>query len=563
METICSKTKEQVDLLVYNAVIYTVNEQYTKAEAFAVKKGRFVAVGSTEYICDNYTSEQELDWKGKWVYPGFHDAHCHLILKGIDNSYAKLDDAKNFNEILDRVNRHKNKHHLEYEWVVGVGWDQHKWDKSIEPTNKELNRQHPDVPIVLRRTDCHAVIANEKAIERLIELKGESAINQKEANFETGVFVENTANLFMTTIIEQISDKKKRKLILQAAEECYQNGLTSITDAGIPAGLPLSYIKMIDDLQKSGDLKLRVNALIDPKENIEIYKETNLTTDRLTVRCIKLIMDGALGSNGAFMLAPFENEPYKTGICNYPNEEIKVFLDFCQRAYDAGLQVATHCIGDRANQEVLKLYEQVFKKNNVKGVNDLRWRIEHAQIIDKGDFEKFRKNSVVPSVQPTHATSDTFVKNAEEKSMAENKLGKERLHRAYAYKNLKEQLGWLPFGTDFPVEEINPIHTFFAAIFRKKLIRTKDGFKIAEGDAFQIDDAVSREDALSAMTIWAAKASFDEGKKGSIDCGKWADFVVLDRDIINEEVKEQDIPNTKVLCTYIAGEEVYNHENNN
>jgi predicted amidohydrolase YtcJ len=241
-------------------------------------------------------------------------------------------------------------------------------------------------------------------------------------------------------------------------------------------------------------------------------------------------MDGALGSRGAWMLAPYADDPATVGI---PVISDRQFLDYCQRAYDAGLQVATHCIGDAANRRALDLYAHF-----LKGENDLRWRIEHAQIIAPGDFEKFKDYSIIPSVQPTHATSDMF--------WAAERIGS-RLQRGYAWQELKDQLGWIPFGTDYPVEEVNPLYTFFAAVFRKNLDFLPQG-------GFQTENAVSREDALRAMTIWAAKASLDEGVKGSIEPGKWADFIVLDRDIMTAE--EQDIPGTKVVSIYIAGEKI-------
>jgi predicted amidohydrolase YtcJ len=241
-------------------------------------------------------------------------------------------------------------------------------------------------------------------------------------------------------------------------------------------------------------------------------------------------MDGALGSRGAWMLSPYSDDPANTGLRVITDEQ---FIDYCQKAYDAGLQVATHCIGDAANRRTIELYARF-----LKGENDLRWRIEHAQIIAPEDFALFKQYAIVPSVQPTHATSDMF--------WAVDRVG-DRLRGAYAYRELKDQLGWLPFGTDFPVEEVNPIHTFFAAVCRKNT-----DFLPANG--FQPENALAREDALRAMTVWAAKASFDEGVKGSIEPGKWADFIVLDRDIMT--AAEQDIPGIKVTSTYIAGREM-------
>jgi len=342
----------------------------------------------------------------------------------------------------------------------------------------------------------------------------------------TGVFLENAADLFWNAIPEPAMEEQVA-LILRAAAICYQYGLTSVSDAGIS----LASIQLLDTLQQQGRLLLRVDAWMEPSEaNLDRFKAP-YRTDRLTVSCLKLYMDGALGSRGAWMLSPYTDDPSTVGI---PVITDKQFLDYCQRAYNAGLQVATHCIGDAANRRALDSYAKL-----LKGENDLRWRIEHAQIISSDDFEKFRKYSIIPSVQPTHATSDMF--------WAMERVGT-RLQGGYAWQKLKNQLGFFPFGTDFPVEEVNPMYTFFAAVFRKNL-----DFLPEEG--FQMEDAVSREDALRAMTIWAAKASFDEGVKGSIELGKWADFIVLDRDIM--KVAERDVPSTKVMATYISGKKVY------
>ena len=517
--------KEQVDLLIYNAQIYTVDEHFSIAEAFAVKDGRFVAVGSTTEIRARYSSRQELDMQGAPVYPGFNDAHCHFVGLGNNLQSADLRGAASFQEVLDRV----AVHHAAFpsEWIVGRGWDQNLWEDKRFPTNKELNRLYPNTPVILTRIDGHAIVANEEAIRRVGIKINDASLPPDEAPVKngsfTGIFMENTIERFMN-LIPQPTKEEQTELILRAATLCYRYGLTSVSDAG----LSLSSIQLLDTLQQSGRLKLRVDAWIEPSEaNFERFKAP-YRTDRLTVSCLKLYMDGALGSRGAWMLAPYTDEPAISGIRVITDDQ---FLDYCQKAHEAGLQVATHCIGDAANQNTLRLYAQI-----LKGENDLRWRIEHAQIIAPEDFEKFKKYSIVPSVQPTHATSDMF--------WAKNRVG-ERLQGGYAYQELKNQLGWLPFGTDFPVEEINPIYTFFAAVCRKNLDFLPEG-------GFQMENALTREDALRAMTIWAAKASFDEKQKGSVEPDKWADFVVLDRDIMT--AAEQDIPETRVLSVYIAGE---------
>ena len=520
----CSN-KEQVDLLVYDALIYTVDDHFAKAEAFVVKDGRFVAIGNTADIRARYASDKELDMQGSPVYPGFHDAHCHFTGLGKNLQFVNLRGATSFQEVLDRVAAHYTTYPSG--WIAGAGWDQNLWEDKRFPTNEELNKLYPNIPVVLKRVDGHAIVANEEAIRRVGIKINDTAVLTGEAQVQqgafTGIFLENTADRFMSLVPEPDSEELAG-LFSRAETLCFQYGLTSVSDAG----LPLSYIELLDSLQQSGRLSLRIDAWMEPSDdNFERFKAP-YRTDKLTVGCLKLYMDGALGSRGAWMLSPYSDSPATSGIQVITDEQ---FIAYCQKAFDAGLQVATHCIGDAANRRTIAHYARF-----LKGENDLRWRIEHAQILAPEDFADFSKYSIIPSVQPTHATSDMF--------WAIDRVGS-RLQGGYAYRELKEQLGWLPFGTDFPVEEVNPIYSFFAAVCRKNL-----DFQPENG--FQTENALSREDALRAMTIWAAKASFDENVKGSIEPGKWADFVVLDKDIMT--AAERDIPTINVISTFVAGE---------
>lgn len=519
--------KDKVDLIVYNAQIYTVDDHFSQAEAFAVKDGRFVAVGSTKDIHSRYISGNELDMQGAPLYPGFHDAHCHFVGLGHSLQFVNLRGSTSFKEILDRVAAH----HATYpsEWIVGAGWDQNLWEDKRFPDNNELNRLYPNTPVILKRVDGHAIVANAEAIRRAGIKTNDPAILSGEAQVKngvfTGIFLENTADRLMGQVPEP-GTEELTALILRAEALCNQYGLTSVSDAG----LSLPVIQLLDSLHQSERLSMRIDAWMEPSDaNFERFKAP-YRTDRLTVSCLKLYMDGALGSRGAWMISPYSDDPTTTGIRVITDKQ---FIDYCQKAYDAGLQVATHCIGDAANRSTIELYARF-----LKGENDLRWRIEHAQIVAPEDFALFKKYSIVPSVQPTHATSDMF--------WAIDRVG-DRLQGAYAYRELKEQFGWLPFGTDFPVEEVNPIHTFFAAVCRKNT-------DFLPSNGFQPENAISREDALRAMTIWAAKASFDDGVKGSIEPGKWADFVVLDKDVM--KAAEQDIPGITVKATFIAGQQM-------
>jgi hypothetical protein len=306
-------------------------------------------------------------------------------------------------------------------------------------------------------------------------------------------------------------------------------GLTTVSNAGLGA----AQIRLIDSLQKADRLKIRVYAMINPTdENIEKYmKKGVLNTGRLIVRSIKLFADGALGSRGAFLIEPYTDDPGNKGLQLNP---LEYYEKFCALALKYGYQVNTHCIGDAANRMILNLYAKF-----LKGKNDKRWRIEHAQVIHPDDFHLFGDYSIIPSVQTTHATSDM--------RWAGERLGKERVKYAYAYAMLLKQNGWLANGSDFPVENINPIYSFYAAFSRKDL-------KGWPANGFQIDNALTREQALRSITIWAAKGCFMEKFIGSLEQGKLADFVVCDKDLMKAD--ESKIPETKVLRTVLEGEEM-------
>ncbi|MEO6916608.1 MAG: amidohydrolase family protein, partial [Chitinophagaceae bacterium] len=321
-----------------------------------------------------------------------------------------------------------------------------------------------------------------------------------------------------------------KKSLAMGEKNCFAVGLTTVDDCG----LDYQQVEVIDSLQKAGLLKMRVYAMLsDDAENYTfLFGKGKIKTDRLNVRSFKVYADGALGSRGASLLEPYTDKPDHQGfLLSSPAH----FDSVAQIIYDHGFQMCTHAIGDSANRTILKTYAKY-----LKGPNDLRWRIEHAQVINPADFSLFGANSIVPSVQPTHATSDMY--------WAADRLGPQRVKGAYAYKQLLNQNGWLPLGTDFPVEDISPIKTFYAATIRKD-----DKGWPAQG--FQFENALSRMDALRGMTIWAARSNFEENEKGSLEKGKLADFVILDQDLLR--VEPAKILNTKVIATYLNGQKVY------
>jgi predicted amidohydrolase YtcJ len=345
----------------------------------------------------------------------------------------------------------------------------------------------------------------------------------------TGVLVDNAMEL-MSGIIPLRNESVRRNALEVAQSDCFAVGLTSVVDAGLGNNI----VKLINKMQKDGEIKMRVNAMLSPTErNLNQYvKNGPWQTDRLTVRSIKLYADGALGSRGAKLIQPYSDAPETNGLLI---ETYEYYREICKLAYENGYQINTHAIGDSANRMMLNIYGEF-----LKGENDLRWRIEHAQVVNEEDFHLFGKYSIIPSVQSTHCTSDMY--------WAEDRLGPERIKGAYAYKTLLKENGWLPLGTDFPIENINPIFTFYAAVARKDL----KGFP---ENGFQAKDALSREEALRGITIWAAKGSFEENIKGSIEPGKVADFVILGKDIMKIEIDE--VPDVKVISTWWGGERVY------
>lgn len=521
----------KADLIVTNAVVYTVDQEFSKAESFAVKDGKFLAVGTNADILSKYTSEKVLYCNGKTIFPGFIDAHCHFYGYGMDlMQYAPLDRLTDRASIYNKLKEHYQKHGGD--WVLGRGWDQNLWPEKSFPDNKQLNEIFPDVPVYLVRVDGHAAWCNSKALE-LAGVKADTKVDGGKVLLKngqpTGILIDNAMQLVFSHVPAP-SDALKTKALLEAQKNCFAVGLTSVTDCG----LPKETILLIDSLQKKGNLLMQMNVMMDPsKENFEYFlKNGPYLTNKLQVRSIKLYADGALGSRGAYLLDDYSDDPGHRGIL--VNSEV-YFDDICQKAYQAGFQVATHCIGDGANRFILNIYGKY-----LKGKNDKRWRIEHAQVVNSADFDLFSKYSIIPSVQATHATSDML--------WADERLGAERIKGAYAYKQLLAQNGWLPNGTDFPIEDISPIKTFYAAVVRKNLDEKPEG-------GFQMENALIREEALKSITLWAAKAGFQESKIGSIETGKNADFVVLDNDLMT--CTDATILKTQVLKTVLGGVTVF------
>jgi predicted amidohydrolase YtcJ len=525
-----SCNKPNADMIIYNAKIYTVNEKFDVVEAMAIKNGLILSLGTSADIKKNYAAEEEVDAKGMAVYPGFIDAHAHFFGYGESLQSVDLRGTSSWDEVVDRVVAF-GKTHPEG-WLIGRGWDQNDWDDKQFPTKEKLDQLFPNRPVLLQRIDGHASIANQSAlnaagITKSFALTGGDIV-EKDGTL-TGLLIDNAVALVSSKV--PVADAKKTKnILLDAQKNCFAVGLTTIDDCG----LDYETVEFIEKLQADKALKMRLYVMLsDAEKNYDyLFKRGAIKTDRLNVRAFKVYADGALGSRGACLLHPYSDMPNKSG---FLLSEVKHFAEIAKKINEHNFQMCTHAIGDSANRSILKIYNQV-----LGGKNDKRWRIEHAQVVAQADFDLFGKASVVPSVQPTHATSDMY--------WATDRLGANRVKGAYAYKQLMKQSGWIPLGTDFPVEQINPMLTFYAATKRK------DAKGFPQG-GFQSENSLTPEQALRGMTIWAAKANFEEKEKGSLEVGKFADFVVMENDMIKGN--DQQILTNKVLKTYLNGEKVY------
>jgi predicted amidohydrolase YtcJ len=525
--------KEHVDLLVKDATVYTVDEAFTVVEAFVVKSGTIHDTGTAAEMEKRYKATETLSLADHFIYPGWNDAHCHFVGYGLSLNQVDLAGTASVDEILQRCKTFAASN--PEGWITGRGWDQNDWPVKGFPDKSDLDKLFPDRPVLLRRVDGHAGWANTKALE-IAEVSAESRVDGGEVRVKngepTGILIDNAINLVSRHIPEPGIDELTTGL-LRAQQNCFSVGLTSVSDAG----LATEVVQLIDSMQKEGSLKMRINAWLDPTESnfATFIEKGTIQNDHLTIGTLKLYADGALGSRGARMLEPYSDDQGNSGLFL---TEPSLLEELCRRAYQHNYQVAVHCIGDAANRLMLGIYSGILEKGN-----DRRWRIEHAQIIHPEDFPLFGEYNIVASVQSTHATSDMY--------WAEERLGSKRMAGAYSYKTLLDQLGWIPNGSDFPVEHINPLFGFYAAVARKD----HEGFP---EEGFIMKEALSREEALRAMTTWAAKAAFEEHFKGSLGKGKLADFVVTKEDIMT--APERSIPGIRVVSTYSGGTLVHSNE---
>lgn len=511
--------KEQVDLILHNGTFHSLNANNDTYEAVAIRDGKIVAVGPENEILNGYSSPSIYDMEKKHIYPGFIDAHAHLLGYSLMKNDLDLVGTTSWNEIVEKCKNFPIKRASR--WLVGRGWDQNDWVNQSEgnvrpdgiPTNASLNNLFPQTPVVLIRIDGHAAIANNEAMKRAGVMVAD------------GILLDNDMTAVLNAIPKH-SKKEKAELLVEGQQDCIAAGLTTIDEAGIDT----DDLKIIDSLQKCGSFHLRVYAMLNASDKDFQYwmeKGPDTSSSMLKIRSIKFMADGALGSRGACLKQAYADVITTKGAML--NDDGYFRYRFAV-AYSRGFQVCTHAIGDSANAVVLKCYGEL-----LEGVNDKRWRIEHAQVVDSADFALFKEYSVIPSVQPTHAISDA--------PWATSRLGVARLRYAYNYKRLLGYTNMLSLGTDFPVEVMNPLRTFYTAVFRKEF---REG-----SETFAANESLSPLEALYGMTVWAAVSNFEEAEKGSIEVGKLADFTVLNLDILKASYKE--VLRAKIDQTIING----------
>jgi len=530
------------DLIVTNARIYTSDVNRPVAEALAVRDGLIAFVGSNRgALALAGPKTERLDLSGRTVITGMVDAHAHLLGLGQALRTVNLVGTKSYDEVIARVVE-RAKTARPGEWIRGRGWDQNDWADTRFPTHAALSRAVPNNPVYLTRVDGHAALVNAKALE-LAQVTAATPdpaggrLIRDSANNPTGVLVDN-AQAVVGRVIPAASPAELREQTLAAIAEANRWGLTGIHDAGVDA----AGIDVYEALAKEGRYNLRNYVMVRASDSVlDAYMrrgpQKGLYGGRLWIRAIKLVADGALGSRGAALLEPYSDDPGNTGLLTTPPERIK---SVAVRALRAGFQVNVHAIGDRANRIVLDQFEAALREVPTA---DHRFRIEHAQILSYQDIPRFAELDVIPSMQGSHQTSDMY--------WAPNRLGVARLGGAYAWRSLLNTGVIIPNGSDFPVEAVNPLISFHAFITRQDADNYPPG-------GWMPEQRTTRQEALWSITLWPAYASFMEKESGTLTAGKFADFVVLDRDIMT--VAPEEILRTRVLMTVLAGRTVYKYE---
>ena len=525
------------ELVVRHAVIYTADPRHPTAQAMAVSRGRIVDIG-TELSIARYVGPgtRLLDIGGRPVLPGLIDSHGHVLSLGKLLTQVNLQGTDSYEAVVESV-KVRAARTPAGEWIEGRGWDQNRWPEQAFPTHQALSEAVPDHPVALRRVDGHALLANRRALElahvtRDTPDPAGGRIVRDAQGEPTGVLVDNAEKL-VTDVIPPLTPEQLQQRLLAALNECASFGLTMVGDAGIDQPTYDAYHALL----ARGELPIRVNAMADVEDTLTaaVLARGPETGDRFTLRAIKVVSDGALGSRGALLSADYSDQPGTRGLETFPFDSLE---QVCERARARGFQVRVHCIGDLAATKTLDAFEKAF---GGKPRPRLRWALEHAQVVRPEDIRRCARLGVVASMQATHATSDG--------PWAEQRLGPGRVKWSYAWRQFIAAGARFANGSDFPVESPNPMLGLYASVTRRDL----EGRLPAGG--WRPEERLSRAEALSSFTLWGAWLAFRERDLGSLEVGKWADFVVFDRDVVGGPIA--DVPGARVLRTVVAGQTVY------
>ncbi|MGA9365655.1 MAG: amidohydrolase [Bacteroidota bacterium] len=554
-------TEREADLILTNGVVYTVDSKNQVAEAVAIRGDRIIGVGTSKEIQKKFKAKDILDLQGKAVYPGFIDAHVHLIGFGVSMMVLNLSGTNSIGEIQHLV-AERVKSTKPGQWIRGRGWDQNRWPSKDFPTYRDLDPVAPNNPVYLIRVDGHATWVNRSVLDLAGIMKstedppGGKIVRDKSGD-PTGVLVDNAQDL-ISSVMPPPTEEETTEAITLAVSEWPKYGITSVQDMGVGLKVIELYKKLID----AGKFPVRdYVAVAGESDAWEYYlhhgPEIGYGNNHLTVRSVKLYADGALGSRGAALIEPYSDDQGNRGLTLISGAQIQAVAE---SSLVSGFQVCTHAIGDRANTFTLDSYEKAF---HGKSGEPYRFRIEHAQVLAESDIPRFKELGVIPSMQPTHCTSDMY--------WAEARVGPKRIRGAYAWRSLLNTGVVICGGSDVPVESPDPLLGFYAAITRQDAEgRPKDWHDVqkyfelssdgindtsAFDSGWYANQKMSREEALKAFTIWAAYGAFEENLKGSIEVGKLADLVVSSKDIMKAELKE--ILDTSILMTFIGGKLVY------
>jgi predicted amidohydrolase YtcJ len=522
---------DTADMIIHNAKIYSCDKNFTVYEAMAIRDGKILQMGPEREILNGYDCDNVINAELQPIYPGFYDAHCHFLSYAKTLGEVNLVGSKSFDDVVIKL-QDFNKNN-EVEWLTGRGWDQSLWGTDVFPNNDTLNLLFPNIPVFIRRIDGHAALANQKVFE-LAGITAESQISGGAFEVKngklTGIVLDNAIDS-INKYIPEWTKEKSRTYLQKAEKNLFEQGLTSINDAGVNPKERDLFI----ELYENNELSINSYMMLFPEDDNLVFASKNgvYHKGKLHIGSFKVIADGALGSWGACLHNQYSDKPNQFGYLLHQIDEIR---EVANLAKEIDYQINSHCIGDSANTVMLELYAGV-----VQDKPDHRWKIEHAQVLRESDFDYFETIGIIPSVQPTHCTSDM--------RWAEKRLGTDRVKFAYAYNDLLQKAGLIALGTDFPIENISVLETFYAAVSRKD----KGGFP---ENGFQVENALRRQDALMGITYWAAYSNFEESTRGSLEAGKNADFVFLSKDIMT--IPENEILKTFVLKTYLNGELVFN-----